>query len=61
MITQQLTVNQGDQSGRLVIDAAAGAAQELIDLAEELDARDNVQTNGTIFNFPDDTPPPING
>ena len=48
MITQQLTGDMADMSGRLVITAAPGALAELQSLAAELDLRDNVTTNGPI-------------
>lgn len=48
MITQQLTANTNNMSGRLEITAAAGQLAELQSLAQELKLRPNVTTNGTV-------------
>jgi hypothetical protein len=48
MITQQLTGNPNDMSGRLVITAEPGQLPELQGLAAELKLRPNITTNGTI-------------
>lgn len=48
MLTQQLTGNPSDMSGKLEIVAEPGALAELQGLAEELKLRSNITTNGTI-------------
>lgn len=58
MLSQQLTSNLNDMSGRLVITAAAPDLPELIGLAEELKLRANIETNGTITQLPPPQPPP---
>lgn len=48
MLTQQLTGNPNDMSGKLEIVAGPGTLAELQGLAEELKLRSNITTNGTI-------------
>lgn len=59
MLTQQLTHDQRDMSGKLVITAAPGALAELAGLAQELDLRDNMRTQGEIHILSSEPPPPI--
>lgn len=56
MITQQLWVNE-DMSGTLTIRAGEGQVGELIALAEELQNRPGVQTDGFIYELPPSPPP----
>lgn len=58
MIEQQLTQNQRNLSGQLVIRARAGYLPELITLATELAARANITTMGEIIQLPSAQPPP---
>jgi hypothetical protein len=57
MLTQQLTGNSNDMSGKLVITAAAGQLPELQSLAEELKLRANIETHGTIEIVVEHPPP----
>lgn len=58
MITQQLTVNQGQGFAQLVVRADAEGIAELVEIAEELAERPTVTTNGTITYAPPPEPPP---
>ena len=53
MLVQKLTVDERDYSGSLVIQASAGNAAELIGLAEELNLRESIRTEGTIHILPE--------
>lgn len=55
---QILTSNQSDMTGQLVITAPAPELQALQDLAVELDARENVVTDGILHQLPPVLPPP---
>lgn len=62
MLRQVLTGNQTDMSGQLVITAPAPELQALQDLATELDARDNIVTDGILIQLPPvEQPPPPDG
>jgi hypothetical protein len=49
MMTQQLTGDQNDNTGTLVITCPAGGLPELMGLMEELKLRPNVKTNGPMI------------
>lgn len=60
MLSQQLTADMTELSGRLVITAGPGALVELQGLAQELGIRQNITTNGNLhLNMPppDEVPP----
>ena len=57
-LIQQLTQNERDMSGQLVVRAEPGNLAELIALATELQHRPDVVTNGTITQLPP-APPPL--
>jgi hypothetical protein len=60
MLRQQLTQDLSDMSGRLVITAGPAALAELIGLADELNLRPNITTDGEIHHLaPVQPPPPI--
>lgn len=48
MLTLRLSVDQGDSSGQMVVEALSGDAAELISLADELGARRDIQVVGTV-------------
>lgn len=58
MLTQQLTANPNDMSGKLVITAGSTALPELQSLAEELKLRENIETNGPVTVVIVQDPPP---
>lgn len=59
---QVLTSNQLNMTGQLVITAPAPELAVLQDLAIELDARDNIVTDGILIQLPPvEQPPPPDG
>lgn len=61
MLTQRLETNQPTNAGTLTITAAPGTLAELIGLAEELDLRMNIKTEGTIHQLNDPDQPDVIG
>lgn len=57
MITQQITTDETDMSGKLVITAGPGYLAELNALYIELSGRANVTTDGTVTILPPADPP----
>jgi len=57
MLTQRLVQDMGSNSGTLTITAAAGNLADLASLAEELNLRMNIKTEGTITTNPPAPPP----
>lgn len=58
MITQQLTQDEVNMSGKLIITAPAGYLAELLSVYTELAQRDNVNTDGEVNILPP-LPPPV--
>jgi hypothetical protein len=62
MLTQQMSADMTALSGTLSVTCPAGGLAELIGLAQELELRSNVTTNGTInYNTPPPAPTPPDG
>lgn len=59
MIRQQITMDQNNMSGKLVITADPGYLAELNTLYLELAQRSNIQTDGEITMLPPADPPII--
>jgi hypothetical protein len=53
MLTQRLETTVPAQSGTLIITAEPGALAELEGLADELNLRSNIRTEGTIHHLND--------
>jgi hypothetical protein len=58
VITQQLTQDEVNMSGKLIITAPAGYLAELLSVYTELAQRDNVNTDGEVNILPP-LPPPV--
>lgn len=57
MIEQQLTQDQSNMSGKLLVTAQPGYLAELLNLFTELSTRQNVVTLGSITMLPPADPP----
>ena len=57
-LSQQMTQNEADMSGRLTVTATAGNLDELRQLASDLAERPGMTSDGTITILPPPTPPP---